>query len=375
MPPSFPSRRQRLAAAAAMRGAEIFVATQRPNQLYLLAGAQHEDPSCVISRGTCVAILFHHRGGEVAETVVFPGIWISNACRDLLHDCEVVENGLADPTAEEQLAHRLASMAPRRVLFDQLSDSLGQSIAKVAPSIELVVDDFVTTLLRRCKDEADLVGLKRAAQVADLGMQTAFANVRPGVSCADAIAVGTAAMLAAGAESVAMAPASGIGTGYLDSGEDPRRRIEEGDMVFIDMGIWVHGYLGDMTRAAIVGTGSAEQQDLLATVQEAYQRSSSLMVPGARGEEIYQTVVDLYAPKGWAPYFVHHLSHGLGLGGDVPRVAADHAEILHVGDALSCEPGCYIPGLGGARVENMIYVGDSGPVELTKTPIDPELAS
>ena len=65
----------------------------------------------------------------------------------------------------------------------------------------------------------------------------------------------------------------------------------------------------------------------------------------------------------------HRLRHGLGLGGDRPRIAADGADVLQVGDALSCEPGLYIPGLGGARVDNMIYVGEDGPEELTRCPL------
>jgi Xaa-Pro aminopeptidase len=168
-----------------------------------------------------------------------------------------------------------------------------------------------------------------------------------------------------------MAPAVGVGTYYLDSGEDPRRAIAEGDMIFVDMGIWVHGYLGDMTRAGIVGEGSAQQRDLLQTVQEAYRIGSQAMAPGADGKDIYQSVVDHYAARGWDQYFIHHLSHGLGLGGDRPRIAADGADVLQVGDALSCEPGLYIPGLGGARVENMIHVGEDGPEELTRCPLDP----
>ena len=77
-----PSRHQRLMAALEECGAQAFVATTRPNQLYLL---DHEDPSTVISRPNCHAILF---AGE--ETTVSPGIWISNACRDLLPDCQVI---------------------------------------------------------------------------------------------------------------------------------------------------------------------------------------------------------------------------------------------------------------------------------------------
>lgn len=365
--PMTTSRADRLAAALAARGADAFVAVKRPNQLYLLA-ERHHDPSSVISRPNCSAVLFH--GDDI---VVFPGTMISNACRDLLHGCEVVANDPGDPAPHQQLATRLAATGVGKVLFDRLSaDTVGAIKAKGVPT-ECAEDDFVTRELRRTKDERDIAGMREAARVADLGMQTAFRCIRPGVTCAEAIAEGTAAMLRAGAESVAMAPASGEGTYYLDSGEDPRRRIEAGDMVFIDMGIWVHGYLGDMTRAGIVGEGTREQRDLLATVQDAYRLASSAMRPGARSGEIYQSVVDHYAAKGWDRYFVHHVSHGLGLGGDLPGVVRGGEDVLREGDALSCEPGCYVPGLGGARVENMILVTKDGPEELTKTPMDPEM--
>ena len=79
-----PSRSERLFAALAARGADAFVSANRPNQLYLL---DHPDPSAVISRPNCAAIIF-----APSQTVVFPGVWISNACRDLLTDCEVVPN-------------------------------------------------------------------------------------------------------------------------------------------------------------------------------------------------------------------------------------------------------------------------------------------
>jgi Xaa-Pro aminopeptidase len=353
------SRSERLFAALAERGAEVFISASRPNQLYLL---DHPDPSVVISRPNCAAIVF-----ATDQTIVFPGVWISNACRDLLDHCEVVPNEKGDPPPQVQLSEWLKKEAYRKIITD--SAELAKAIGREVVGVEVEVEN-ICQALRRTKDERDLVGMREAARVADLGMSTAFAAIRPGVTCGDVIAEGTAAMLRAGAESVAMAPAAGVGTYYLDSGEDPRRVIQEGDMVFIDMGIWVHGYLGDMTRAGIVGEGTAEQRDLLATVQEAYRVGSQAMMPGADGREIYRLVADHFASKGWEKYFVHHLSHGLGLGGDRPRIASDDADVLQVGDALSCEPGAYIPGLGGARVENMIYVGEDGPEELTKSPLD-----
>jgi Xaa-Pro aminopeptidase len=77
--------------------------------------------------------------------------------------------------------------------------------------------------------------------------------------------------------------------------------------------------------------------------------------------------------KGWRQYFPHHVSHGLGLGGDLPRIAEGSEDVLQVGDALSCEPGLYIPGIGGARFENMLLLTENGIEELTKSPVDPQV--
>ena len=358
------SRHQRLMAALDQVGARGFIAHQRPNQLYFL---DHPDPSTVISRSSCHAILF-----TATETVVFPGMWISNACRDLLENCEVVPNQKGDPPPEEQLAARLGQLQLDRVVCDQPNPGLARLLEKEGVDTEVVADDIGMGIRRR-KDELDLERMREAARVADLGMETAFRTIRPGVTCLDAIAEGTAAMLRAGAEDASMAPASGVGTWYLDSAEDPRRIIREGDMVFIDMIIHVHGYLGDMTRAGIVGEGTAEQRELLETVQEAYRLAIRAMVPGASAAAIYQAVVDHYAARGWDQYFYHHLSHGLGLGADLPRIAPGSDDILQEGDALSCEPGVYVPGLGGARVESMIYVSAEGPEELTRCPLEPAM--
>ncbi len=358
------SRRERLFSSLDAIGADAFVATARPNQLYLL---DHPDPSVVISRPKCSFILI-----TAGDTVVFPGIWMSNACRDLLTRCEVVTNQIGDPTPEAQLAERLTRMSLRKIAFDGLDPDLKSLLDRELVGTEIVEND-VATEVRREKDYQDLQRMREAARVSDLGMLAAFRSIRPGVTNLDVTAEGVSAMLRAGAESASMAVVSGPGTFYLDSGEDRRRVIQEGEMIFIDMGISVHGYIGDQTRAGIVGEGNPEQKDLLATVQQAYRIASQGLKPGASAASIYQSVVDLYDRKGWAPFFVHHISHGLGLGGDLPGVAAGVEETLRAGDALSCEPGVYVPGVGGARVENMIYITPEGPEELTRCPLDPPM--
>ena len=202
-----PSRSERLFAALAERGADAFISGDRPNQLYLL---DHPDPSTVISRPNCAAVVF-----AASETVVFPGIWISNACRDMLENCEVVANEKGDSPPVEQLIERLAKVGYKKIITDNagLAEAIGKGVAGTAVEV-----DDIARALRRTKDERDLAGMREAARVADLGMSTAFTVIRPGVTCGEVIAEGTSAMLKAGAESVAMAPAAGVGTYYLDSG-------------------------------------------------------------------------------------------------------------------------------------------------------------
>lgn len=353
------TRAERLTQALEERQADVFISAIRPNQLYFLP---HPEPSSVISRANCCAIIF-----GLNEPVVFPGVWIFNACRDLLTDCTVIENTLGDPCPEDQLLAYLRKAGLKRIIVDQ--PGLTEFLRGQIDGCQIECEDLGTEI-RRKKDARDMEHMREAARIADLGMRAAFAAIRPGLSCLDVIAEGEYAMLKAGAEDATMSPAVGEGTFYLDSAENPRRLIREGDMIFIDMAIHVRGYLGDMTRAGIVGEGTEEQRVLLETVQRAYKTGVAAMAPGADGADIYRQAVACFAERGWKDYYVHHLSHGLGLGGDLPRIGSAAADVLRVGDALSCEPGVYIPGLGGARVENMIYVGEEGPEELTQCPLD-----
>ena len=83
--------------------------------------------------------------------------------------------------------------------------------------------------------------------------------------------------------------------------------------------------------------------------------------------------MDIVAEKGWRKYFVHHLSHGLGLGDDLPQITAESEDVLEAGDMMSCEPGVYIPQVGGARIENMVHLTERGPESLTHFTMDPTI--
>jgi Xaa-Pro aminopeptidase len=358
------SRRQRLNAALEQRGCEVFIATQRPNQLYLVP---HADP--VSGLPPIPFLLFH---GE--DTVAFPGPMFYFACRDQLPACEIAQTEVGDPDALTRLGEWLASRKIRRALFDSLSPSHAAFLQQQAHQTTCMEDSLFGPILRRAKEPAELEILRAAATISDLGISAAFAAARPGVSNREIAAEASYVMLKAGCEEVGMQVASGPGAAYMGTGNwtfDPRRTLQEGDMLVVDMGILYKGYLGDQTRTAIVGEGAPLQREILQTIQEAYRATRDAMRPGARAADLYQITVEMLAAKGWRKYFPHHISHGLGLGGDLPRIAAGREDILQAGDALSCEPGVYIPGAGGARFENMLYITDTGAEELTRSPVDP----
>lgn len=359
------TRSARLHQALAEQGYDAFVTTQRPNQLYF---TPHNEPVSGLP-----PIPFLVLTGTQAP-IAIPGPMFYYACRDQLTHCTVVKTEVGDPSAQEQLAATIKTRGWRRVAFDQLSPALAAMLQAVAPDAVCVAEPKLGPTLRRTKEPGELALLREAARISDLGMLTAFQTARPGATNRDVAAAAAAVMLKAGCEEAGMQVVSGPGTAYMGTGNwvlDPRRVIQDGDMVLVDMGILYHGYLGDQTRTAIVGEGTAQQRDLIATVQQAYRTTRDAMKPGARSADLYQITVDILQEKGWRQHFPHHISHGLGLGGDLPRVAIDSDDVLQVGDTLSCEPGVYIPGIGGARFENMLYLAETGVEELTKSPVDP----
>jgi Xaa-Pro aminopeptidase len=354
----------RLHQALSDAGYDAYVATQRPNQLYWTESAE---PISDLPNAAYMLLAQDSR-------VVVPGAPFYYACVEHLPNYEILPTEVGAPSAQAQLVEFIARRGYRRVVLDSTSRDHEESLRAQLPNVELVFDGLWGSQLRRTKDATDIALMREAARISDIGMVAAFAAARPGVSGRAIAAASAAAMLEAGAEEASLQVAVGPSTAYMGTGDwvyDPRRVIEEGDMVLVDMAIKYHGYLGDQTRTAIVGKGSAAQREIIETVQEAYRATVAAMRPGAASPDLYRITTDLLERKGWRQYFPHHISHGLGLGGDIPRIAEGSEDVLQVGDALSCEPGVYIPGIGGARFENMLLLTENGIEELTKSPVDP----
>jgi Xaa-Pro aminopeptidase len=357
-------RFSRLHDALAAAGYDAYVATQRPNQLYW---TESDEPVSDLPNAAAMLL-------TASARVIFPGAPFYYACIEHLPNYEIAPTEVGAPSAQEQLVDHITRRGYRHIVLDSASRDQEETLRAALPNVALTFDGRWGAKLRRTKEPGEIAIMREAARISDLGMVAAFAAARPGASGRHMAAAAAAAMLEAGAEEASLQVAVGLATAYMGTGDwvyDPRRVIQDGDMVLVDMAIKYHGYLGDQTRTAIVGKGSAEQRAIINTVQEAYRQSVAAMRPGAASPDLYRITTDLLESKGWRKYFPHHISHGLGLGGDLPRIAEGSDDVLQVGDALSCEPGCYIPGTGGARFENMLVLTENGIEELTKSPVDP----
>jgi Xaa-Pro aminopeptidase len=138
--------------------------------------------------------------------------------------------------------------------------------------------------------------------------------------------------------------------------------------VVIDMGATVDGYRSDMTRTFVIGTADATAERLLAVVGDAQAAGLQAVAAGVRSAEVDAAARRVIADAGWADQFVHPTGHGVGLEIHEPlRLAATSDATLAAGHVVTVEPGVYLPGIGGVRIEDTVEVTDEGCRPLTRS--------
>jgi Xaa-Pro aminopeptidase len=225
--------------------------------------------------------------------------------------------------------------------------------------------------LRMRKDDGEIEALRKAGAAIDRVHARMGEWLRPGRTEAEVGADIAAAILAEGHEVAAFVI---VGSG--PNGASPHhgvsdRAIERGDVVVVDIGGPVpEGYNSDSTRTYSVGVpGFDDVMDTYAVLKNAQQAAVDAAGPGVTAEAVDAAARDIIADAGFGEFFVHRTGHGIGL--DVhedPYIVSGNDLVLEVGMAFSIEPGIYLPGRWGARIEDIVVVSEEGAVRLNTRP-------
>lgn len=231
--------------------------------------------------------------------------------------------------------------------------------------------DDVLTKLRMVKDEEELSKIKRACEITDLAFEHILTQIREGMTEAeiDCILQG---YMKAYPEVDGMAPRFIVASGEhgaLPHGIAGERRIQKGDLITMDFGCNCLGYWSDITRTVCLGKANEKQKEIYYITLKAQEAAIAAVRPGKTGKEIDTVARDVITMAGYGEYFGHGLGHSFGLEiHEVPRCSQNLAcDIpLETGMIMTIEPGIYIPGFGGVRIEDDIVVTKDGCINLTK---------
>lgn len=350
-----PGRVARLRERLRREGADVFVlvVTERYNSesMAYMSGFRGSSGALVVS--------------EDRNYLLTDGRYALQARAESPFDIVIIDGGsLQDKTADilRQGRWKTAGFEAER-----LTVSLFSALEPAVPSWKDC--SGLLPALRRRKDEGEAALIRKAADLAWHAYLEALETVREGMTEKEFNALLEYTLRKNGAEggwkNNGFIVASGERSA-LPHGAPTGRAFRKGDIVTVDFGATVEGYMSDLTRNFSLGPLSPQGRDIQDTLLEAHLRAAEAIRPGAEGRAVDAVARDVITRRGWGKHFPHGLGHGLGLEvHEAPRLSPHSRDVLEEGDVVTVEPGIYIEGWGGMRIEDDYLVTAGGAVCLS----------
>ena len=310
-----------------------------------------------------------------APAVVIPGLEAPAARAHLANDVRLFT--YRDEEGHEQAFHQVAAelaLAGQTIGVEYLAMRLLEMrrIEQAAPGCQIVATEPWLPQLRMKKDSVELGYMRRAVGIAERALQRLLDEraIRPGRTERQVAADLQIALLQEGGQEEAFAPivVAGPNTAAPHAGPSDRP-LEEGDLVILDWGATDQGYRSDITRTFVLGIPSAEMERIYDTVLAANQAGRLAARPGMPAQEVDRVARRSIALAGYGDYFLHRTGHGLGLEThEPPYVVEGNLDLLEPGMTFTVEPGIYVSGLGGVRIEDDVVITPDGAETLTTLP-------
>ena len=345
----------RIAKARALlsdRGVDALLIHSAPNRTYLTGFTGSAGIAVVTELEALLLVDFRYVEQAAAEA---PGFEVIKADRQFI----------------DTLAEVVRGRGLRRLGFESETVTVKQHreyADRLAPA-ELVPLEGVDRL-RWVKDADELARIERAVAIADAAFAHVQPLLRPGAVERDIAVELEFFMRRSGAEKEAFETIVASGPrSALPHGRASDRVLERGDFVTLDFGAQYRGYVSDCTRTIVLGEASPKHHEVYATVLASQQAALSGIRPGMTGKVADGIARTIIAEAGYGEAFGHSLGHGVGLlVHEGPTLSPREEGILEPGHVVTVEPGIYLPGWGGVRIEDLVVITEGGCRSFTRSP-------
>lgn len=337
------------------RGLDALVVSSLPNIRYL-TGFSGSNALCIVTRRKAFFLTDSRYRQQSREEVIGYVRHVATA-------------GLFDTTAE---LHLLSGYSAVGFEAHAVSYAQFRRLKRLVPGIHLKsTEDFVEDIAV-CKDAGELSKISRAVRITDRVYGEVLQILTPGVSERDVAAEISYLHRKYGADGEAFEPiVAGGPRAALPHARPTARKFRRGETLVLDLGCVVEGYGSDLTRTVSIGSAPRRARSLYAAVLSAQNAAINAARPGLRARDLDGIARSAIVSAGYGKFFTHSLGHGLGLRvHERPWIAPKSVDVLAPGNVITIEPGIYIPGYGGIRIEDDVVITRTGCRVLTKAPKD-----
>jgi len=286
-------------------------------------------------------------------------------------DCEVV----LQSSNITQLSDIFSEMGVKKIGIEasRMTVCVLEMLKEKLSGFEFVTDDSLDTYissLRSVKNYTEVEYIKSAQRIAERALEHALSFIRPGVTEKEIQLELDFYMLKNGAEALSFETIAVAGkNSSMPHGVPSEYKVKNGDFITMDFGAVVNGYHSDMTRTVALGNATDEMKTVYETVLKAQKAGIEAIKDGVKCSDADKAARDVIKNAGYGEYFGHGFGHGVGAEiHEYPSLSPRSESTLRSGNIVTSEPGIYIPEKFGVRIEDMIFVTDSGNENLTCAP-------
>ncbi len=332
-------------------GLDAILLTQPQNRRYISGFADWAGVLLVSAERTILATDFRYIEQAREEAPSWEVVRIENAFVKLLPDL-------------------IAEIGAKRIGFESAHLTVAQhrKWREAAEGVELVPTEGMVERLRAIKDAHELETIRAAVALADAAFAHIVDFIQVGMTEREVAWELEVFMRTNGAEKAAFDLIVGSGpNGAKPHAMASERTIQAGEPIVMDLGALLNGYNSDLTRTICLGQPEGPFREVYEVALKAQLAAEKTIKAGLSGSEVHEVARQIIEEAGYGPNFGHGLGHGVGLAvHESPRLSPTSDDVLEAGMVVTVEPGIYLPGWGGVRIEDMVLVEEEGAEVLTQ---------